>query len=588
MKNYLKTLYGITSEDFPFIALMVFYALVIYSNMFIGYNQFDEGATLYASLRAFNGELPYRDFWAFYLPGQYYIIALIYKLFSVSLMPVRIFGALINFLLPALVYLLTLKVSGKKQAFTGALLTAFSMSIWGPSYAYGSTIAVFCAFVSLYFFIGHLSSRNAGKLLLAGAIAGLTLFIRQDLGVYLFVACLAVLLVSVEGRKQAFKYILAFCFVLGAAMAYFAVQCGLETIFQHTFVFPFYVWRPGRHIEFPALTLRFGVIPFYLPLFILAAVSGFLADSWFRLRAFAEKEAITLAIAVTAMLFANYTLMRADGIHLLPVSAAAYILVPFVLKSCLELKNKYMGLTAHSFVIFLVIAAMLSYYGLAIRRLPISLWYLALTAASTAYLLYSAVREINAADLPKKWIIKDALLMFTAVILFQFCRFPLSKISPHVLLGINHPYTAPSAIPRSRGIYLTTGSEDSTRKTVEYIKARTSPTEKIFVGNARHDSMGMNNILFYFLSERQCATRYQELHTGVATIEPVQKEIAEELASKHIRYIVIDRFMMDDGPDAAAGSKYLDIWIHSRYKKVFSSGQFDVLYCADPRRFTAP
>ena len=54
----------------------------------------DEGLMLQAAGRIADGQVPYRDFWWFYPPGQPYVLAFLWKLFGPSLLTWRILRVL--------------------------------------------------------------------------------------------------------------------------------------------------------------------------------------------------------------------------------------------------------------------------------------------------------------------------------------------------------------------------------------------------------------------------------------------------------------------------------------------------------------
>jgi len=54
------------------------------------YNVYDEGIISYGAVRILHGDVPYRDFWTMYAPAQFYIVAVLYKLFGLKLLVVRI------------------------------------------------------------------------------------------------------------------------------------------------------------------------------------------------------------------------------------------------------------------------------------------------------------------------------------------------------------------------------------------------------------------------------------------------------------------------------------------------------------------
>ena len=47
---------------------------------------YDEGLILTGAMRVANGEIPHRDFYANYGPAQFYVVALLFKLFGPSVM----------------------------------------------------------------------------------------------------------------------------------------------------------------------------------------------------------------------------------------------------------------------------------------------------------------------------------------------------------------------------------------------------------------------------------------------------------------------------------------------------------------------
>jgi len=50
----------------------------------------DEGLMLQAAARIADGQVPYRDFWWFYPPGQPYLLGALHALFGPSLLPWRV------------------------------------------------------------------------------------------------------------------------------------------------------------------------------------------------------------------------------------------------------------------------------------------------------------------------------------------------------------------------------------------------------------------------------------------------------------------------------------------------------------------
>jgi hypothetical protein len=115
---------------------------------------------------------------------------------------------------------------------------------------------------------------------------------------------------------------------------------------------------------------------------------------------------------------------------------------------------------------------------------------------------------------------------------------------------------------------------------VEYVRANTSPGEKLYVGLLRHDLIFANDALFYFLAERDSATRYHELHPGVATTRPVQEEIVSDLEQASVPYVVLfSRYENRREPNessVSSGVTLLDDYIRDHYRQVEQFGDYMV------------
>jgi hypothetical protein len=116
---------------------------------------------------------------------------------------------------------------------------------------------------------------------------------------------------------------------------------------------------------------------------------------------------------------------------------------------------------------------------------------------------------------------------------------------------------------------------------VDYIKEKVPADERIFVGNLQHDNILINDIMFYFLSNRCSATKYHELHCGVATTFSVQNHIIQELKKYDVKYIVI--FWAEDSiskepnkSSESSGVVILDDFIRANYIAVANFGYYGI------------
>jgi hypothetical protein len=58
--------------------------------------RYDEGLALYDAERVATGDVPYRDFFVLYGPGQFYSLAAIFRLFGHSVAVERVYSCLIT------------------------------------------------------------------------------------------------------------------------------------------------------------------------------------------------------------------------------------------------------------------------------------------------------------------------------------------------------------------------------------------------------------------------------------------------------------------------------------------------------------
>ena len=113
-------------------ALFVAGALVSGITMLHGVQPNDEGLMLQAAERIHRGQVPYRDFWWFYPPGQPYLLAWLRDLFGPSLLTWRIVRVLADATVAMLAYALARRGAGPR-----ASLLAWAVSILAMAYPSG-------------------------------------------------------------------------------------------------------------------------------------------------------------------------------------------------------------------------------------------------------------------------------------------------------------------------------------------------------------------------------------------------------------------------------------------------------------------
>ncbi|MGH7400391.1 MAG: hypothetical protein ACRELW_22950, partial [Candidatus Rokuibacteriota bacterium] len=135
----------------------------------------------------------------------------------------------------------------------------------------------------------------------------------------------------------------------------------------------------------------------------------------------------------------------------------------------------------------------------------------------------------------------------------------------------------PTGLPLDppRGAHIVAGpGAGPMQEAIRYVQSVVPSDERIFVGNARHDSLVLNDVMFYFLAGRRSGTRYHELVPGVATTAEVQARIVQDLERHRVRYVVL---RADPGyVPSPEGAKGLDGFIREKFARVETFGNYSV------------
>ena len=269
-----------------------------------GYGPHDEGLMLAWARRIADGQWPYRDFWSNYTPGQPLLLAALVKLFGPSLLWWRIVRVAIDATVSVLAFAYVRRKAGTGWAL-GAWVAVAGAMAWpsgpGPN-APGLALG-----------LGALLLARRSPLG-AGALAGLAIFVRPEIGVP------AALGAMLEARREgagkergAARVALAATAVAAVALAPFAIVAGGEMADQ---VLGFASVQDLQRLPFP-LDYDGGLDPnklleFYLPAILVAGSALWAGWALVRRDGFALAPLIAVGVA--------YLLARTDEFHLVPLS----------------------------------------------------------------------------------------------------------------------------------------------------------------------------------------------------------------------------------------------------------------------------
>ncbi|UUY02782.1 hypothetical protein LRS13_19145 [Svornostia abyssi] len=482
----------------------------------------DEGLMLQAARRIADGQVPYRDFWWFYPPGQAYLLAGLQEVFGPSLVPWRVLRVLCDAGVGVLAYLLALRAASPRLALGAWAVAILAMATPSGPHPFPPTL-VLCLGALL------LVTRHP---VWAGALCGAAAAWRLEFGAGLGLAVVLGLALAPGGDgarprgRELIRFVVA---AVGAGVVLYApvvIAAGLRPSWDLLIHYPLFEFADYQRLPFPLTydgplnvdspggfvsdTLE-NLLLFYVPLVLvigLAASLVALALRWRRL------DAVEIATAVFAIVMLQYLLARTDEFHTAPLAVMVAILGAWAISRRADLLR-------------------------ARAAVPIA----ATCALALAYVaIVGADRRVRALTAP----------------------------------------TTAIASPVADGVRAGRAHDDGLNDTLRFLRSRTRPGEPIYVATRRSDLVTAGHPLLYVLADRPNPTAYDIQAPGVVTSAPVQREIVEDLRRANVRYVVryTDPVTAAPEPNRAGestGVRILDDELARAYAPVRRYGPF-VIY----------
>jgi hypothetical protein len=492
-----------------------------------GINPHDEGLVLQAGARVAAGELPYRDFYANYGPGQYYLVGGLDLAFGPSLLAWRIVRVALDALVATFAYALVRRDAPAPfalLAWAAALGVMAHPTIPHPN-ATALALGLGAILVARRYPVG------------AGVLAGTAFAFRFDVGA---AAAIGAALAAATVREPAGPTRHAAgttrdaagrprdaasgpgARALRAALA--AAATAALLLLPLVVADPGELWRGTIGFALDEQSLQRLPLPgayeggfepnkllaFYMPYVLMGGLALWAAFALARRLPLGAWTVLPLALAGLA-----YLLARADEFHLVPLAVAVPVLL-----------------------------------GIAAGATGVTAWRLALALPMALIALYGLDQNrIDLLDSP-----------------------PLDAIDVDAADGVRAPPAEARALER----------------VVAYTRERVEPGAPIFVANPRHDLVRVGNPLVYVLADRPNPTRYDVMQPGVVTTAEVQREMVRSLESSGTELVIrwLSPVASEPEPNGAgrsSGVTILDRYLARRYEEVARFGDYALLRRSGPR-----
>ncbi len=401
---------------------------------------------------------------------------------------------------------------------TGTALIGWVMSlIWlqHSSYpAYPVYPSVMFIFISIYFMLFHIKKQKNSYVILSAIFIVLAIFFRHDMGGYAAIAVTSVLIFRRIMGVQSWTPLVIF--IASGIIASLPVIIYFIMNSALGYLYNDLILLPLIMTKYMGLPYP-SITRWNLPFYVFPAVvlTGAISSVLLIVR---KKDDVVacgiLLISLIGIFFFNQARWRSDMAHIIPVALTGILLAPVLLDTL-------------------------------IKRFSLNIW-----SSRIAYVLFILFFCIT---LTKPLVVIKQLLSTTN-------GYVLKNVNPD-LERVNH-----------------LNVREDIRDAVAYIKKNTSKNDYIYVGVKNHDRFNWNEPIIYFLSERDCASRYHVLNPGFHTTSIVQEEMVNEFKNRPPRLALLLTRFQSEANLSSIDTKIdiLDNYISSNYELKGTYGFYEI------------
>jgi hypothetical protein len=517
---------------------------------------YDEGLVLYGSVRVLHGDFPYRDFWTMYGPGQFALFATAFRLFGIYALWERVIYVLTNLVTLASFFYLAATLTRRLglALFATAVALGVIAGTTDGSYAFPMYEALALVMAAIVFLTIFWQRGDRRWLLLSGLMTGLVVLFRHDMGLYTAIA-------------------------LCVANSYFRLSSDnapraerLRSLVKETLWFFFMI----AIIVLPVVMFLFKHVPLHDIVYSLLYVP---ARIYPKVRNLPFPNVLEMVPVVRRLIPPDKLMGRAKLLPLItvyvPIAAVITTIVCFLSQRRKDLERWKIS----AFFLLALIAALMFIKGF-VRASPHHMT----PAIVPSVLLFFGLLSLWPVLMKRGQIVLALSSLFVLMCVLGPIKISLQqgvttlhRLRPQDPNSFAQTCRNRPGLERVRCLTVPPDTTDA----VLYVEQHTTPDQKIYVGAGRHDKLFANDISFYFLSERESATKWHDLHPGVETTAPIQQEMIAQLNSNHAIYVVRDSYLdnvrePNDG-QFSGGVFALDHYIDANYKPEKSIGTMLIL-----------
>ena len=221
--------------SFTLLAIFIILPLLTYKYVFPGG---DMGELVDNAFRAYKGELPYRDFWLLFTPGEVFLPALIYKIFGVNINILFIFFNIVSAFIGFTTFYLG-RLILKDNFFSTILALLIFFNGITANYQGFSYIHIYFLFllIATMFLSKFIEIKKTYLLFLSGIFVGISVFFRLYETAPMFIAAFIIIILNSAREKKPAKDILKVLsiFIAGAALVIAIFSISLWNIWVKMF-----------------------------------------------------------------------------------------------------------------------------------------------------------------------------------------------------------------------------------------------------------------------------------------------------------------------------------------------------------------